>query len=94
MSTLLQIRQVAHLMEHDMQPAKPHAKEHTNNPVQRPHFRGQGTKRSVFIKVEVPVVEIQTRESRFGSSSSGCKVVVHTTPCNSSRLSRAKKAQW
>ena len=31
-------------MEHDMQPArmKPHAKEHTNNPVQRPHFRGQG----------------------------------------------------
>jgi hypothetical protein len=27
-----------------MQPAriKPHAKEHTNNPVQRPHFRGQG----------------------------------------------------
>jgi hypothetical protein len=30
-----------------MQPAriKPHAKEHTNNPVQRPHFRGQGTKR-------------------------------------------------
>ena len=25
-----------------MQPAriKPHAKEHTNNPVQRPHFRG------------------------------------------------------
>ena len=30
-----------------MQPAriKPHAKEHTNNPVQRPHFRGQGTKK-------------------------------------------------
>ena len=31
-----------------MQPAriKLHAtKEHTNNPVQRPHFRGQGTKR-------------------------------------------------
>ena len=29
-------------MEHDMQPAriKPHAKEHTNNPVQRPNFRG------------------------------------------------------
>ena len=28
-----------------MQPAriKLHAKEHTNNPVQRPHFRGQGT---------------------------------------------------
>ena len=27
-----------------MQPAriKPHAKEHTNNPVQRPHCRGQG----------------------------------------------------
>ena len=27
-----------------MQPAriKPHAKEHTNNPVQRPNFRGQG----------------------------------------------------
>jgi hypothetical protein len=44
---LLQIRQVAHLMEHDMQPArmKPHAKEHTNNPVKRPHFRGQGTKK-------------------------------------------------
>ena len=40
--TLLQIRQVAHLMEHYMQPAriKPHAKEHTNNPVQRPNFRG------------------------------------------------------
>ena len=30
-----------------MQPAriKLHAKEHTNNPVQRPNFRGQGTKR-------------------------------------------------
>ena len=31
-----------------MQPAriKPHAKEHTNNPVQRPHFRGHAlTKR-------------------------------------------------
>ena len=30
-----------------MQPAriKLHAKEHTNNPVQRPHFRGQGTKK-------------------------------------------------
>jgi hypothetical protein len=40
MRTLFQIRQVAHLMEHDMQPArmKPHAKEHTNNPVQRPHL--------------------------------------------------------
>ena len=46
--TLLQIRQVAHLMEHDMQPArmKPHAKEHTNNPVQRPNLRGHAiTKR-------------------------------------------------
>ena len=34
-------------MEHYMQPArmKLHAKEHTNNPVQRPHFRGQGTKK-------------------------------------------------
>jgi hypothetical protein len=42
MSPPLQIRQVAHLMEHYMQPAriKPHAKEHTNNPVQRPNFRG------------------------------------------------------
>jgi hypothetical protein len=47
---------------------------------------------SVFIKVEVPVVETQTRESRFRSSSSGCRVVVYTTPCNSFRLSRAKKA--
>ena len=30
-----------------MQPAriKPHAKEQTNNPVQRPHLRGQGTKK-------------------------------------------------
>jgi hypothetical protein len=30
-----------------MQPArmKLHAKEHTNNPVQKPHFRGQGTKK-------------------------------------------------
>ena len=30
-----------------MQPAriKLHAKEHTNNPVQRPNFRGQGTKK-------------------------------------------------
>ena len=43
----MQIRQVAQLTEHYMQPAriKPHAKEHTNNPVQRPHFRGQGTKK-------------------------------------------------
>ena len=42
---LLQIRQVAQLMEHYMQPARaPRAKEHTNNPVQRPNFRGQGTK--------------------------------------------------
>ena len=40
---LLQIRQVAHLVEHHMQPARaPRAKEHTNNPVQRPNFRGQG----------------------------------------------------
>ena len=40
----MQIRQVAHLMEHHMQPARaPRAKEHTNNPVQRPNFRGQGT---------------------------------------------------
>ena len=33
-----------------MQPAriKPHAKEHTNNPVQRPHFRGQGTKKETL----------------------------------------------
>ena len=32
---LLQIRQVAHLVEHHMQPARaPRAKEHTNNPVQ------------------------------------------------------------
>ena len=38
---LLQIRQVAHLMEHHMQPARaPRAKEHTNNPVQKPNFRG------------------------------------------------------
>ena len=37
-----QIRQVAQLTEHYMQPAriKPHAKEHTNNPVQRPNLRG------------------------------------------------------
>ena len=40
----MQIRQVAHLVENYMQPArmKLHAQEHTNNPVQRPHFRGQG----------------------------------------------------
>merc|ERR1712216_211380 len=38
---LLQIRQVAQRTEHYMQPARaPRAKEHTNNPVQRPHFRG------------------------------------------------------
>ena len=44
LKTLLQIRQVAQLMEHYMQPArmKLHAQEHTNNPVQRPNFRGQG----------------------------------------------------
>ena len=36
-----QIRQVARLKEHYMQPARaPRAKEHTNNPVQRPNFRG------------------------------------------------------
>ena len=41
---LLQIRQVAQLMEHYMQPARaPRAKEHTNNPVQRPNFRGHAT---------------------------------------------------
>jgi len=40
----LQIRQVAHLVEHHMQPARaPRAKEHTNNPVQRPDFRGHAT---------------------------------------------------
>jgi len=40
----LQIRQVAHLVEHHMQPARaPRAKEHTNNPVQRPNFRGHAT---------------------------------------------------
>ena len=38
---LLQIRQVAQLMEHYMQPARaPRAKEHTNNPVQKPNWRG------------------------------------------------------
>jgi hypothetical protein len=43
MSPPPQIRQVAQLPEHYMQPAriKPDAKEHTNNPVQRPNFRGQ-----------------------------------------------------
>ena len=42
MRTLPQIRQVAQLTEHYMQPAriKPHAKEHTNNPGQKPIFRG------------------------------------------------------
>jgi len=35
---------VAHLVEHHMQPARaPRAKEHTNNPVQRPNFRGHAT---------------------------------------------------
>jgi hypothetical protein len=42
MSPPPQIRQVAQLPEHYKQPAriKPHAKEHTNNPVQKPNFRG------------------------------------------------------
>ena len=41
---LVQIRQIAHLMEHHMQPAgqSPTREEHTNNPVQKPNFRGQG----------------------------------------------------
>ena len=41
---LLQIRQVAQLTEHYMQPAgqSPTREEHTNNPVQKPNFRGQG----------------------------------------------------
>ena len=52
---LLQIRQVAHLMEHHMQPARaPRAKEHTNNPVQRPNFRGQGTKRGTMARNSSP----------------------------------------
>ena len=47
MSPPLQIRQVARLMEHHMQPAgqSPTREEHTNNPVQKPNFRGHaGTK--------------------------------------------------
>ena len=39
-----------------MQPAriKPHAKEHTNNPVQRPNFRGQGAKVMQLATVRSP----------------------------------------
>ena len=38
----MQIRQFAHLRSAtgSMQGFKPHAEEHTNNPVQRPNFRG------------------------------------------------------
>ena len=55
-------------MEHDMQPArmKPHAKEHTNNPVQRPNFRGQGTKKRKPQKTISPRgLESPAREDRI-----------------------------
>ena len=56
-TSLLQIRQVAHLMEHYMQPAriKLHAKEHTNNPVQRPNFRGHAAGDGEVTRVGVGV---------------------------------------
>ena len=65
-----------------MQPAriKPHAKEHTNNPVQRPHFRGQGKKKGNPKRPAVPAVPkfepgqgIQTREETKGG---GCATMV------------------
>jgi hypothetical protein len=44
---LLQIRRAARLKERFMHPArfKLHAEERTCSPVQRPNFRGQGTKK-------------------------------------------------
>ena len=49
-------------MEHYMQPAriKPHTKKHTNNPVQRPNFRGQGTERK-----ETPKDQKSPRPRRY-----------------------------
>ena len=63
MSPPPQIRQVAQLPEHYMQPAriKPDAKEHTNNPVQRPN-RVCGGKRS-----ENAMEEVECHELRFRS---------------------------
>ena len=63
--TLLQIRQVAHLRSGDMQPSrfKPRAEERTCNPVQRPNFRGQGTRNPK--RLSVPRSRKSTREDRI-----------------------------
>jgi hypothetical protein len=65
--SLLQIRQVAHLRSVDMQPArfKLHAEERTCNPVQRPNFRGQGTKKEPQKTISPRGLESPARENRI-----------------------------
>jgi hypothetical protein len=50
-----------------MQPAriKLHAKEHTSSPVQRPNFRGQGTKKRNPKRLSVPRSPKSTRKDRI-----------------------------
>ena len=89
---LLQIRQVAQLMEHYMQPAEqsPTREEHTNNPVQKPNFRGHaGTKaRTRVYKPPTVLQDHQGRENKRasvdlargeGSGGSRQQVVVGTS---------------
>ena len=64
-----------------MQPAriKPHAKEHTNNPVQRPNFRGQGTPKnhqSRGLIAEFYLVDRGLRHRLPGFSSMGRLVIL------------------
>ena len=72
--------------EHHMQPAriKLHAKEHTNNPVQRPNFRGQGTKRGTMARNSSP----QTPAVIFNLRS---KFVINPDPTPVVKLKIPKK---
>ena len=82
-----QIRQVAQLTEHYMQPAgqSPTREEHTNNPVQKPNFRGQGTERK-----ETPKDQKSPRPRRYiGEDRPKRKPKAEVLP----RGSRASKAK-
>ena len=67
MTSLLQIRQVAHHRSGDMQPArfKLHAEERTSSPVQRPNCRGHAlTMAKVFVREGVVERRVAARQLR------------------------------
>ena len=83
----LQIRQVARLRSttSNLQVLSPTREEHTNNPVQKPNFRGQGTKRK-----ETPTDQKSPRPRRYiGEDRPKRKPKAEVLP----RGSRASKAK-